>query len=181
MENKIEVIQNEIIEKLLPTCQLLRDNGFNDLEIKKWVIDHNKKKSFDFYKHGNLNLMQNILGVVIGELKNADSKIEKIVYQLFLDNKIDFKFQVKIGFYWADFLLWGFLIVEIDGPQHENQKIHDNTRDNYLKRMGYKILRIPTWVLVNEPEKIIELVLSYKPKERVRKNRLKPQPKEVTP
>jgi len=34
------------------------------------------------------------------------------------------------------------LIIEIDGPYHETQKIYDQARDEILNDLGYNILRI---------------------------------------
>ena len=49
----------------------------------------------------------------------------------------------KSTFYIADFYCRALrLIVEIDGPYHETQKIYDQARDEILNDLGYNILRI---------------------------------------
>ncbi len=50
------------------------------------------------------------------------------------------------------------LIIELDGSEHldEKQEIHDKIRDEYLKNLGYKILRIYNNELNN-----IDSVLEY--------------------
>lgn len=53
--------------------------------------------------------------------------------------------QVPIGKYVVDFLCKDKrLIIELDGSGHleEKQEIHDKIRDEYLKSLGYKIVRI---------------------------------------
>ncbi len=57
---------------------------------------------------------------------------------------ITFEQQVIIGRYYADFLLPGNLIVELDGAHHlkSPQREHDERRDIYLATHGYKVIRI---------------------------------------
>lgn len=52
-----------------------------------------------------------------------------------------------LGSYFLDFLIDGFIDLEIDGKQHqyEDRKQSDNIRDNALKNNGYLIYRIP-WI-----------------------------------
>jgi very-short-patch-repair endonuclease len=164
-------IQEKIINQLLPVCQKLRDEGFSDSDIQKYVRDHHKKIVFDFYGSQNLNKIDNVLLSLVGEFQDAGSKIELLFYDFLKTNDIPFKFQYKIGFYRADFLLWEDLVVELDGPQHELQKDKDKIRDAYLKKMGYRVLRIPTWILVEKPQEVIEMILEHKPKEKTKKRK----------
>jgi very-short-patch-repair endonuclease len=168
----IEKLQDKIIKKLLPICQKMRDEGFSDADIQRFVRAHQGKKAFDFYK-SNIVQMPTVFGTVIEGLSGYDSKIEAVLYKVFEQNNISFKFQYRIGPYRADYLIWGFLVVELDGPQHELQKEHDQRRDNYMEKMGYKILRTPTWVLVHQPEDVLEKILGFKPKEKVKKRNKK--------
>ena len=67
--------------------------------------------------------------------------------------------QVPIGKYIVDFLCKDKrLIIELDGSGHleEKQEMHDKIRDEYLKSLGYKILRIYNNELNN-----IDNVLEY--------------------
>ena len=67
--------------------------------------------------------------------------------------------QVPIGKYIVDFLCKDKrLIIELDGSGHleEKQEIYDKIRDEYLKSLGYKILRIYNNELNN-----IDNVLEY--------------------
>lgn len=47
-----------------------------------------------------------------------------------------------IGFYIVDFIVNDLFIVEIDGKNHLETKEYDNKRDNYLRKKGYKVIRI---------------------------------------
>ena len=51
--------------------------------------------------------------------------------------------QEVIGFYIVDFVIPSkFLIIELDGYQHIDNKEYDQRRDNYLKSKGFSMLRI---------------------------------------
>jgi very-short-patch-repair endonuclease len=56
----------------------------------------------------------------------------------------------------VDFLIAGSIVLEIDGPHHGATKEYDAIRDTYLMRLGYRILRIPVWVLVSDPSAIVD-------------------------
>lgn len=59
-------------------------------------------------------------------------------------DNVKFKRQVPIGNYIVDFVAKSEnLIIELDGSQHMNseQQKHDKVRENYLKRLGYRIMR----------------------------------------
>jgi len=85
---------------------------------------------------------------------SAGSKAEIIFYEMLTKSGIVFKFQYKIGPYTADYLVCGYLIVELDGPKHN--KAHDDSRDRYMRGKGYRILRVPLFVLVSCPEAVID-------------------------
>jgi len=73
-------------------------------------------------------------------------------------NNLKFRRQVPIGNYIVDFVCKEKkLIIELDGSEHldENQMLHDINRDEYLKTLGYKILRIYN----NDINKDINIVL----------------------
>lgn len=53
----------------------------------------------------------------------------------------DYLFQVRIGFYIADFVFPSqMLIIELDGPLHDAD--HDERRDAFLARAGFSVRRI---------------------------------------
>lgn len=73
---------------------------------------------------------------------------------------LKFKRQVPIGNYIADFACRDKkIIIELDGSGHldEKQMKHDKIRDNYLKSLGYKIIRIYNNEL-NDMESVLEYI-----------------------
>ena len=48
------------------------------------------------------------------------------------------------------------LVIEVDGPVHEEQKEFDNEREEYLEKLGYQILRFSN----RDVYKDIEMILA---------------------
>lgn len=70
------------------------------------------------------------------------SKELMFLRRLTLGNVADFDFQVRIGFYVADFVFPSkMLIIELDGPNHDPE--HDAKRDAWLALAGFTTWRIP--------------------------------------
>lgn len=76
------------------------------------------------------------------KMKNNPTKHEMDFMLRLHKYKIPYRFQVIVGFYIADFILNDIVIVEIDGKSHDNTKEYDNARDKYLRKKGYKVIRI---------------------------------------
>jgi len=75
-------------------------------------------------------------------------------------NGFKFRRQHPIGNYIVDFVcLEKRLIVELDGGQHQNQVIYDATRDAWLKREGFRILRIWNNEFLNNQHGALEQIL----------------------
>ena len=105
---------------------------------------------------GNRNgTARKVLELVDG---TADSPIEVVARILFRAEGIHTRTQVdlpEIGF--VDFLLEGFLIVEIDGSSHlePRQVKKDRVRNNASALSGYAVLRYGYAEVVYNPQKII--------------------------
>ena len=84
---------------------------------------------------------------------NPDSKIELYVHNALQEERIQFSFQYKIGPFRADFLIAESLVLEIDGPMHNEE--YDMRRDKYLKKMGYDVMRVPTWLVEMDMSMVI--------------------------
>jgi very-short-patch-repair endonuclease len=133
-------------------------------------------KSKAFYKKPDfvtlLDTIKKELAVIEGK---ADSKAEQILLGLLASEKIPCVFHRQIGPYTADYLINDHIVIELDGPHHQNetQGQRDDKKDKYLKRMGYVVLRIPLWVLeintdavLSEIKQASELILQPKKKAR---------------
>jgi len=67
-----------------------------------------------------------------------------------------FRRQYPIGPYIADFVcLEAMLVVELDGSQHAEQQEYDVVRDAFLKREGFRVMRIRNSDLLRYTEGVL--------------------------
>ena len=73
-----------------------------------------------------------------------------------------FRRQAPIGVYVADFVcLSAKFVVEVDGHLHSSAeaRAHDDRRDHYLKREGFRVLRVGNGEVVRNIEGVVETVM----------------------
>jgi very-short-patch-repair endonuclease len=69
--------------------------------------------------------------------------------------------QKIVGDYIVDFYCPSArIIVEVDGGQHFEQaaKLRDHQRDKYLSRLGFRVLRFPSWEVMKDVDNIVEQI-----------------------
>jgi len=72
---------------------------------------------------------------------------------------LKFRRQAPIGPYVADFVCFARrLVVEVDGYFHAFHAERDARRDAWLRREGYRVLRIPDSVVLGHPEEAARLI-----------------------
>jgi len=77
------------------------------------------------------------------EMTRKQTYSERLFERRLIGNKIDYKKQLILGFYILDFVIPSKMIsVEVDGGYHNNQKIKDMMRDNFINKCGYTVIRI---------------------------------------
>ncbi|MBP9731899.1 MAG: endonuclease domain-containing protein [Candidatus Magasanikbacteria bacterium] len=94
-------------------------------------------------------------------LRKNPTSAEQILWRELYGGKIGIRFrrQYSIGSYIADFYCHEFrLIIELDGPIHNEQKEYDRRRENFLKNKGFKIIRFKNDKVLFEREKVIEKI-----------------------
>lgn len=91
---------------------------------------------------------------------DGETSIERLVRLKLQKLKEPFKQEMKIGRYHADFYLPNRnLIIECDGEYwHRNKIEHDQRRDEILKNLGYKILRLSEENIKKKQVDIMELI-----------------------
>ncbi|MBL0331188.1 MAG: endonuclease domain-containing protein [Bacteroidetes bacterium] len=99
-------------------------------------------------------------------LRVNSTSAEEILWEEIRNKKLNglkFKRQHSIGNYVVDFYCASKrLIIELDGEVHntEEQKEKDQHRDQNLKEMNFKILRISNSQVLNDIETVKRLLLS---------------------
>lgn len=97
-------------------------------------------------------------------MKWHPTKYEKIFLEKLKKFPIDYKTQVIVGFYIVDFIVPSRMICfEIDGLSHTKKKDYDEFRDNFLRNMGFNVIRINNEDAENYN---LEWILGVPPKER---------------
>jgi len=119
--------------------------------IRRIVAIHLESKVRNYYNERQYTFSRGVDEALetLRDIGSAQSKAERIFYVKLVEQKIPFYFQYPVGPYRADFLIKEILNVEIDGPQHNSpeQNRKDQQRNSYFQRMGYKVLRVPIWLL----------------------------------
>jgi len=151
-------LYNEAVEDIEKKIKELLNLGMTQQQVVDFFKSHLKAKESNFYyKQKQPKSAGSILPHLMKEVK-ADSKAEKIFYDILQERNIRFDFQYTIGPYRADYLIEGFLVIELDGPVHRflPQQVHDDRRDKYMAEMGYQVLRVPLWILTVMPDVVFK-------------------------
>lgn len=158
MSLNIEKLRRQAIKSFIPIGKELRCEGAMDSEIVYAFNNHVEAKVKNYYSKPKYYISG--VSIDLQDLKNADSRAEVVFYNKLYEEKIPFKFQYEISPYRVDFLISGFLIIEIDGPHHNEtkQKEYDEKRDKYLKTYGYKVVRYPIWLVAMDIDAVIEQI-----------------------
>jgi very-short-patch-repair endonuclease len=94
-------------------------------------------------------------------LRQTQSVAEKLLWDRLRRNQLNgwgFRRQSPIGGYVADFLCHKpALIVEVDGPTHddEEQKAFDAARTAKLEALGYLVIRVKEQVVRDAPDQVL--------------------------
>jgi len=73
---------------------------------------------------------------------------------------VAFKRQVPLGErYIADFFAPSVgLVVEVDGGVHRASQAADSRRDERLRRLGYRVVRVGAELVLRDPERALEVI-----------------------
>ena len=159
MKLNISKLRRKVIDSFVPIGESLRNEGLSDNKIIRAFNNHVDLKVRNYYNRLDRNISRVVFDLIKPD-STADSKAEIIFYDKLIKEKIKFKFQYQISPYRVDFLIKDFLIVEIDGPHHndEKQKKYDEKRDKYLKSYGYKVVRYPIWLIAMDINAVIKQI-----------------------
>ena len=154
MNEITEKLHKQAFDEFAPKIGELANQGMTEKEIVGFFTSYLKGKTGNFYAQQKQLQPIGIVLKTITDKKKVDSKAEGIFYNILENAGIPFKFQYKIGPYRADYLVDGFLVVELDGPHHD--KLKDEIRDKYLEKMGYKVMRVPLYMAIAIPDVILD-------------------------
>jgi len=69
--------------------------------------------------------------------------------------------EVRIGRYWTDFANDLCRAIEVDGEQWHRDIVKEQVRDDYIERMGYRILHIKAGDILDEPDMVRARVIKF--------------------
>ncbi len=97
------------------------------------------------------------------QLRNNMTDAERHLWQYLRNKQLNghkFRRQFPIGNYIVDFIcLDARLIIELDGGQHVENQTYDQTRDQWLKDQGFRILRFWNNDALSQTDAIVEKIL----------------------
>lgn len=96
-------------------------------------------------------------------MRHAPTPSEAALFRLLSGGKlgVGFKRQVPLGDYIADFVAASAkVVVEVDGPVHEQRRGADARKDRALRRLGYRVLRLDAALVLEQPLVAVALVRS---------------------
>jgi len=97
------------------------------------------------------------------KLRTEQTKAEEVLWQELRNKKMGFKFkrQFAIGKFIVDFYCHELkLIIELDGPIHDEQKEYDKKREEWLKNQRHHVVRFKNDEVLFEREKVLEKITS---------------------
>jgi very-short-patch-repair endonuclease len=145
-------IKDKALESFGPIAESMAEQGKTPEEIAAFFVTHVKAKEAQYYsKKTYLMPVAKVLNEI--ELKK-NSTAESIFYDMLIASGLRLKFQHEIGRYRVDYLINDSVVLELDGPGHEQKR--DDIRDAYMRKLGYTIIRVPLWVLELSPDAVIE-------------------------
>ena len=96
------------------------------------------------------------------QMRIAPTLSERILWQALRGRQLGvaFRRQVCIGSYIVDFSAPSArLIVEVDGQWHASRARADARRERWLRARGYRILRLDSKLVANNPNEALALIL----------------------
>lgn len=96
-------------------------------------------------------------------MRREPALYERRLWAILRDRRLEglkFRRQVVIGRYVADFVcLRHRLIVEADGPQHDD-RAEDAERDDWLRGQDFRVLRFPNQQIENRPHEVLTAIVA---------------------
>ena len=160
--NRITVKQKQICSlalRLICRGVITRNSAKIETFVQE-IFSNNGKTTFSIPKTScyqydselEFNFAENILSEVLGEDWKKYTETQVFISSLihdknrFFDQRVDFL--VSNGY--RDF------IIELDGEEHEQHEDKDKERDDFLRRNGFNIIRIPNEDVISNRTKIID-------------------------
>lgn len=105
--------------------------------------------------------LQHALQQLARGMRSDQTSAEQVLWARVRKNQLGFKFrrqyplyQFIVDFYCSE----AKLIIEVDGPIHNRNRIHDQVRDDYLLQRGYVTIRFTNSMIMTDILKVIKII-----------------------
>ncbi|MFH1052115.1 MAG: endonuclease domain-containing protein [bacterium] len=101
------------------------------------------------------------------QMRNNPTYAEKSLWYALKEDQLsgyDFHRQKPIGDFIFDFYSFDLnLVIEVDGYTHESEKVKENDlkKDNFIKEIGFNILRFTDDEVLGNPNKVVKKIEEY--------------------
>jgi very-short-patch-repair endonuclease len=97
------------------------------------------------------------------EFRDNPTPAERSLWKILRNNQIcglKFRRQHKIGQFIVDFYCHKIgLVIELDGAVHNNRKVEDQVRTDWLKTLGLRIVRFRNEDIMNNMQSVISTIM----------------------
>lgn len=98
------------------------------------------------------------------EMRSTPALYERRLWKVLRDRRLEglkFRRQEVIGRYIVDFVCFRHrLIVEADGPLHDERVVEDAERDAWLRSENFRVLRFPNNQIENRSHEVVAAILA---------------------
>jgi very-short-patch-repair endonuclease len=92
------------------------------------------------------------------------SSLERLIADALCRASVPYQHNVRIGRYWADFVICGRIVIECDGAYWHQDEAKDKRKDHYLQERGYFVYRFAEHRILHDPDLLVTGVLvTYEP------------------
>jgi very-short-patch-repair endonuclease len=71
---------------------------------------------------------------------------------------VRFQQQAPIDRYHVDFLVSPNIVIEAEGKVHSNAQERDSLRTEHLENRGYRVFRVPNYMIFGDPDGVAEMI-----------------------
>lgn len=122
------------------------------------VIDKIRQTLLKTYRE-HPEILENRKASGHNQFSNHYTSIEAEIAKVLTDYKISFEHNKRIGRYFADFFIFGDVVVECDGEYWHKDPEKDLRKDFYMYEQGYSVFRFTESRILADPFACVQVVL----------------------
>lgn len=140
------------VKEFIPIGEYLRAEGKDDREIFRTFLKYVHLGVTGRFKKEPCENIMPILGKVLSNKPTFGDHVVDIFERRLFPQVSEHRSRYKIGEYYVQYLINGWLVVEIDSPD-------DRHKIQHLRSLGYRFLNIPKWILEISVDAAIDEIL----------------------